>query len=481
MSLRNDVLYSIKWLAGARFAGQLVAWTVTLIVIRMLKPSDYGLMAMAEILIGFAALFREMGLYEAMIQKRDLTQRQIEQSFGILLLGNSLVYLLLFICAPWIAAFFGDPRLVDITRILGVQFPLAAVGVVQDAQLSRRMAFKRRSLVKLAVVITNSFTTLAFALSGAGVWALVYGSLAGAIVRPACLVLAAQYWCRPRFSHKDMGDMLRFSSFITASRIIWYVYSKADILLIGKLLGKEALGFYSVAMQLATLPMQKTAQILNQVGLAAYSSVQHDMAAIRSHYLKVIRVLSFIAFPVFWGISSISPELVTVVLGQRWAPAILPLQVLGLVMPIRMIVHGSGGPLVAIGKPHLGTLGQIFALLIMPPAFFIGAWYGGLLGASLAWVTGYPLLVMIRLRISLPALGLTYRDYFRSMTAAASGGIAMYVVVVVLRKTIVSSLLTPVLGLFFLIGAGAITYASFMWFLQQKDCRELLDLVQKRG
>ena len=88
MTLRNDVLYSLKWLAGARFAGQLVAWAITLVVIRILKPSDYGLMAIADVLIGFAALFQEMGLFSAMVQKRDLTERHVEQAFGILIVLN---------------------------------------------------------------------------------------------------------------------------------------------------------------------------------------------------------------------------------------------------------------------------------------------------------------------------------------------------------------------------------------------------------
>src|SRR5699024_10694791 len=119
------------------------------------------------------------------------------------------------------------------------------------------------------------------------------------------------------------------------------------------------------------------AGMLNQVGYAAYSSVQQNMDAVRSHFCRVIRILSFFAFPVFWGISSISPDLVDVVLGQRWEPAVIPLQLLSLVMPIRMIAHGSGGPLGAIGKPHIGTLNVLIALVAMPPAFFIGTYYWG--------------------------------------------------------------------------------------------------------
>lgn len=480
MSLRGDVLHSLKWLAGARFVGQLVAWAITLVVIRILNPSDYGLMAIAEVFLGFAALFQEMGLYTAMVQKQGLTSRQIEQTFGLLIIANSLIYVLAFTSAPLLSSFFNDPRLTNIIRVLGIQFPLASVGVVQNAILSRRMDFKRKSFVNLAVVLANGLATLAFALLGAGVWALVYGSLAGSIVRPIGLALAARHWCRPRFARAGMADMLRFGGFVTASRLLWYMYSQADVVIIGKILGKEVLGFYSIAMQLASLPMQKVAALLDEVGFAAYASVQSDISAIRSHFCKAIRILSFVSFPVFWGISSISPDLVLVVLGQRWERAIIPLQLLSLMMPIRMISHGTGSPLTAIGKPHIGMLNLSIALVIMVPTFLIGTHYWGLIGAALSWVIAYPIVVLCQLRISLPRLGMTSLDYFKPMAAPAAGGAIMYLAVILVRDTVTRVLPNHAFVLVFTTGMGALIYATYMWFLHPNACREVIALARTR-
>lgn len=480
MSLRSDVLYSLKWLAGARFAGQLIAWTVTLVVIRLLKPSDYGLMALATIMIGFADLLKEMGLYTALVQKRDVTSRQVEQAFGFLVITNSVIYLIIFLLAPVFAGFFQEPRLINVIRVLGIQFPLAAVGVVQDAMLSRRMDFKRKSFVNLAVLVSNSFTTLAFALAGSGVWALVYGSLAGSIIRSTGLILAAQYWCRPRFKLAGMNDLLRFGSFVSATRLIWYGYSRADVFIIGKLLGKEVLGFYYIAMELATLPMRHVSELLNQVGLAAYSSIQQDMTTIRSHYRKAIRMLSFVSFPVFWGISSISPVLIPVVLGQRWEPAATPLQLLGLMMPVRMVGHSGTGVLSAIGKPHIETLNILISFVIMVPAFFVGTYYGGLVGATLTWVLVYPIVRLIQLRITLRPLGLKVRDYLGAMAGPAMGGVLMYLAVIFVQHALAGRAPSQVLSLIAMICAGAVVYTAFMWLLRRDDCMEMLDLVKRQ-
>lgn len=479
MTLRNDVLHSLKWLAGARIAAQVVAWAITLVVIRILKPSDYGLMAIAEVLIGFAALFQEMGLFSAMVQKRDLTDRHVEQAFGFLIVVNCSIYVLIFAIAPLLAHFFDDARLTSIVRVLGLQFPLASVGVVQDAMLNRTMRFKERSLASLANSLGNGFTTLGFALAGAGVWALVFGSLAGAVIRPISLSIAARHWCWPRFSREGISEMLRFGGFVTASKLMWYVYSQSDVFIIGKLLGKEVLGFYSIAMQLASLPMQKVSEFLGQVGFAAYSSIQDDMPAIRYHYLYALRIMSFLSFPVFWGISSIAPELVNVVLGKKWAAAIIPLQLLAIIMPIRMIGHAGGSVLTAIGRPGIGTLNVFIALLIMPPAFFLGTRYGGLTGAALAWVIAYPILVVIRLHFSLPPLGLRAGQYFVSMMRPAIGAAIMYAAVIAIRSTIASRL-TPVPGMASLILVGATIYPVFMWAFCRSNCTEVLGLLKRK-
>jgi O-antigen/teichoic acid export membrane protein len=478
MSLRSDVLHSIKWLAAGRLVGQLIAWSVTIFVIRILQPSDYGLMAVAEMMIGFAVLFRSLGLFTALVQKRDLTARHMEQAFGILFLVNSIIYIAFYTSAPWIAAFFDEPRLTNMIRVLSIKFPLAAVGMIQSAMLSRRMDFKSKSFVRLSATISNSLTTLILALSGAGVWALVYGSLVSSVVNSAGMVLAARYWCRPRFSLTGMGSLLRFGSFMTTSKIIGYVSSRADVFIIGKILGKDMLGFYEIARELASLPHRKTAQILSQVGLVAYASEQQDLAAIRFHFLKVTRTLGFIAFPVFWGISSVSPEFVHVVLGERWDSAIIPLQILSIVMPMRMLAGTVSSPLEAIGKPHLLTIMQSASLVIMPLSFLIGAWYGGLIGATLAWATGYPVVVLIRLFISLRALGLIYADYFHSLAGPGLGGLVMYAAVILMRNLVAEPFLPPIAGLAVLVVTGVATYALSMWFLRRRDCREFLDLAK---
>src|SRR5699024_3562307 len=135
-------------------------------------------------------------------------------------------------------------------------------------------------------------------------------------------------------------------------------------------------------------------------------------------------------------------------------------------------------PLEAIGKPHLLVIIQLISFLIMPLSFLIGASYGGLLGATLAWATGYPIFVLARLWISLRALGLSYTSYLRCLIGPVMGGGIMYIMVMLTRYLIVNPLLPPIPGLICLIAIGIITYMSSMWLLRRRDCHEFLDLAQ---
>lgn len=475
--LRRKVLHSLKWVAGAKIAGQLMGWVITFFVIRILTPRDYGLMAIAEIFIGFAAMFREVGLFSAMVQKRTLGEEEVRQVFGVLIILNCSICVVVVASAPLMARLFGDPRITDVLRVLAFQFPLAALGVVEDAMLNRRMQFKARSLASLATATASAVATLILALIGAGVWALVFGSLVNAVVRPVAFSVATHHVCRPTFHFNQVGALLRFGGTVTVGQIMWYLYSRSDVFIIGKLLGSEALGIYSVALQLATLPMQKVAEFLGQVGYTAYASIQNDLPALRFQYMRVIRMLALVSFPVFWGISVVAPEIINVALGERWKVATTPLVLLSLIMPIRMIGHTDGDLLSAINKPRLYAFGSGLTLMVMVPSILVGTAYYGLAGAAVAWILGYSVLAVARLGFVLPAIRLPIKQYVSAVMRPMLCAGAMYGVVLAMR-TMLWNMLPGLELMVVLMFAGAGVYCALMWLVARRDCQELIGLAR---
>ena len=255
------------------------------------------------------------------------------------------------------------------------------------------------------------------------------------------------------------------------------LFLQIDIIICGKMLGNEILGFYSVAVQVASLPSQKITGLVNQIAFPAFSNMQDDIRKVGKNVLSGIRILSFFAFPVSWGLSSIAPEIVEVILGPKWTPAALPLQVLALIIPLRV---AGGFILVAVlglGRSDIALRNTIWAIVVGPPLFFVGAYLGGLTGLSLAWLVVSPFLWSFAVIRSTPVVGLRSRQVIVAMMPAAGAGLIMYGAVTATRHVLEAGL-GGVLRLGVLIAVGAIAYCAVSIGTNRNGTREVLEMIR---
>ncbi len=477
MSFKSRVVSGFGWVAGANFLGQLVTWIITIAVMRLLNPSDYGLMSMATLFVAFLSMMATAGLGPAIVQAISIDDGKLRQLFGLITTLNVVLCVALFSAAPLIAGFFDEQRLTDIVRVLSLQFVIVGLAVIPESMLARELKFKARALVDLISHIAGGLTTLALAYSDFGVWSLVAGATVSVTGKSLGLNLVAPYFCWPTISLKGMAPLLIFGGNVTATRILWFFYSQADVFITGKLLGKEALGFYSVAMHLASLPVQKLSGILNQVAFPAFAQIQGDPSSVARHLLKSIRLLSFFAFPVLWGISSVAPELVAVVLGSKWELAILPLQILPAIMPLRMINTFLPTVVGAIGKPEISLKNLIVASIVMPAAFLVGVQWG-IPGLCIAWVVAFPLVFLANLVSALPAVGLRLDSFLAAILRPALSSGVMYCSVMLMGQ-FVSDDTNGIARLLALVSVGAITYAVASALTNRDGCTEVLSILHR--
>ena len=251
MDIRNKVMTALKWTAAARFMGQLVSWVVTIVVIRLLSPSDYGLMAMAVVLISFLTLLNSLGLDAVLVQKKDLNEKTRRQIFGVVIVVNIVFTAMLFFGAPYVAGFYNEPRLTLILQVLSAEFIMLIFETLPQSQLERDIDFKHRSIAEFVTMIIGSLTTLVLALLGFAVWALIWGMLVMTATRMIGLNLIARNLVWPSFSLKGMMKNLSFGCFVTTDRGLWFLFSETDKFIGGRLLGKRLMGYYAVASHLA--------------------------------------------------------------------------------------------------------------------------------------------------------------------------------------------------------------------------------------
>lgn len=469
---------SLRWATTGRLAGQLVTWLFTIIVIRILSPADYGTMAMASLVVGFFIIFEELGMSAAIIHKQGLSDDDVRKIFGLILCFAGSVYALIFLAAPFVADFFDVPELEAVIRVLALRIPISASGAVPSALIQKELRFKNKALVEFSATILASVATLVSAIAGLAVWALVIGSLSLAAAQMTGYWLTVRRLVLPSFDFRNIHQDFRFGSFVSADRFIWYLYSQADVFFVGKFLGNEVLGVYAVAMQLATLPMKKIASILNEVGFAAFSKIQKDLAEVRRNLMLAVRFLALVAFPVFFGIGAIADQIVDVFLGSKWAAVKTPLALLVMVVPLRIINGVTPGFLFALGQIEIAVGNSVLALVTLAPAFGIAAYFGGLIPVCLVWLLGYSVYYLIYVARSLPVIDVTLKDYLKPVLFYGLSGGVMYAVVRAMAVVLDGLPFPSAVDMVLLIAAGGATYLAIVWRLAPGDLRKLVTLLK---
>ena len=479
MSIRTEVLKALRWSAAGRLAGQLGSWIATIYVIRILNPADYGLMGMASILIGLAALLNELGVIPALIQSRHLDERLTRQLFGFVIVSTALMFCLLFLTAPLLSAFFGEPRLTPVTRVLALIMVIGGASAVPGALLERDLQFKGVSLVEFSSMILGSGATLALALHGFGVWSLVMGNLAAATAKTIGILAVSRFWLVPIFQVRGLRAMFIFGANITGQRILWYVNSSADVLLVGKLLGDQALGVYSVAFQLATLPVSKMFGIVNRVAFPAYARIQDDKSRAKDYFVTSVRLAWLVFCPVLWGMSSVAREFVQVFMGPNWDDAIPVLVLVPLIVPFRVISLLMAPLTDGLGRPDIGLRNLATFTLLIPVAVLIGTSWG-LTGVCIGLIGASALALVVNLRRSLGLLELSAGTLFSAVFPTVVSGVAMYAAV-----WFVNSVLLSEAGASFRLGAGIVAgivvYSLATFLINRTAIRQCVSLARMQA
>ena len=317
MSIERKAISALKWATAAKLVVQIASWAGTLVVVRLLTPEDYGLMAKVAVVCAIAGAIAELGLGAAIVRSVDIARDDLRKIYGVsLLLGASMTAALV-AAAPLLSRLFQEPRLTWPIAGASLQIIVGAAAIVPSALATRDLSFRRLSSSEMVAGVTGIAATLLLALLGAGVWALVLGNLFGAIARSAALLTSGER-VRPLFSLRGIGEHLKFGLTLAGSRVSYFIVIQSDVLIGSAFLSTTEIGQYSVALQLATLPMAKVMGTINQIMLPAVARQQGDRPSVRQAVLKSIGLISLIAFPMLWGISAVAPELVGVLLGPKW-------------------------------------------------------------------------------------------------------------------------------------------------------------------
>ncbi len=414
--MKDRIAKSVFWIVWTRGGVQVLSFLSTLLVIRLLSPSDYGLMALAGMWTATLSLLTEMGLGAAIIQFRDIDDHDLNACFWITLGLGVFGYGMLYVVAPLSADWFKSPELTAVLRVSGLSLPLIALRTVPDSLLRKRLLLDKVSIAELVAMAATFPLVLGLAWEGAGVWALVAGSLVTPLMQMMVTGWYVRWWPGLRLGGgAQLKEMVRYSLATLGSRLSWALYQQADVFVLGRFGGDYVLGLYAMAKQLATLPVSKVTPMVNQLAFPVMAELQGNDHALQAGFLKGLRLVSAVVFPISMGLMLVAGYIVTLVLDAKWA-AITPMfKILCGYAMVSAIATLLFPPLMVKRRLDLQLAYTTAQLVIMPLGFLVGAYVAAGIGVSLVWVLLYPLQLLWLTKWALKELGVSWREFGRHL------------------------------------------------------------------
>ena len=467
----------VRWTAGSKALGQFFAWIGTFLVVRLLSPQDYGVIAIGGFFILYLLLLSEGGLSDALVRIQAPSRELLEEVQGILYLVNGFSCIALAAASPWISGYFHEPKLRQVLPALSVQFLIVSIGIIPTARLKSEFRFKEISTIDLVQTVLTTLVTIVCALLGMGVWSLVTSNLVGLVLRAILLIRASGEFHKPRFRFKETGSLSRFSGYVLLEQTAWHFFANADAMIVSKILGTQATGLYAVANNLASLPANKLSGTFAKLALPAFVQIMDDKERMFRAYIKSLRLIALLVFPIGFGLASVAVPTIAVALGAKWSAATPVFALLTLSVPFRLITMLDPGLLLALGLPKAMLQNRLAGLLVLAVFLTVGTLQGGLTGIALAWVIAAPFIWAATAAWNCRRLGWRLWAVLGIAVRPLAASILMYVAVLSTERALLTFNAPAVARLVIEILLGAGVYALAMILIDRSTFNEGRQLV----
>lgn len=377
-SVRGEAISGVRWMSTSTVVVVVAQFVQLALLARFLSPEDFGLVSITAVVVGFAQSFGDMGLSNSIIHRQATTADELSSLYWMSLLAGVAVFGLLWAMTPLVAAFYNEPRLEGLMLWSALIFLIVPVGQQFQILLQKDLRFGRLAGAEVTGAIVGATIAVSSVVLGQGVFSLVWGQLASAVTKAALFArFGSDIWRPgPHFRWSDLRGHLSFGLYQMGERSVNYFSRNMDKLLIGRLLGVEALGFYSVAYQLMIRPMQTLNPIVTRVAFPVFARIQDDDARLDRGYLQVIQAIAFVSMPVYLGMFAVAEPLINLLLGAGWEPVVGLFQILVVLGVFYSLGNPVGSLLLAKGRADIGFWFNVFVLLVSVFAILAGSRWG---------------------------------------------------------------------------------------------------------
>lgn len=380
-NIKQQLFSGVFYTAIAKYSGIIISLVVAGILARLLSPDDFGIVAIATVIISFFAIFTDMGLSPAIIQNKTLTQDDLTNIYSFTFWTGIAVALLFFIASWPISAYYDSPILRTLCQLLSINLFFASVNIVPGALFYKNKEFKFIAIRSFVIQITAGTGAVIAALSGAGLYALLITPIVSSI-----LIYIISFHRYPQHLRMTLGlssirKIFSYSVYQFLFNVICYFSRNLDKLLIGKHMGMSDLGYYEKSYRLMMLPLQNITQVVTPVMHPIFSDFQDDKMKLATSYERIIRFLAFIGLPLSVLLFFTAEEVTLIIFGNQWLPSVAVFRILALSVGIQIILSSSGSIFQAAGDTRSLFICGLFSSTLNVAGIVLGIFYFGTLTA----------------------------------------------------------------------------------------------------
>lgn len=477
MSLTQRTYSAARWTTASTVTRALLQLLQVAFLARFLSPADYGLMAMVTVVLSYAALFSDMGLSTAFVQRQQIGHEERSSLYWLSVAVGGVLMLLVMAISPLAAIFFKEPQLVPLMLLVATNFLVIALGQQLRMDAEKSLNFRPVALIEIFAGLVGFAVAVLTAWLDWGVYALVVAAMTSVwLTMILSWLVLAQGW-RPawRLRWGEVRWFVQFGGTMVLNNVINHGNATIDLVLGGRMLGASQLGIYSVPRNLLLQVQGMVNPIFTRVGFPLIASIQHDRERVKQVYLKTMNMTTSVNAPIYVAIAVFAHEIVWLLLGPNWMDAAPLMRVLALWGLLRSFGNPAGSLLFGLGHVKLAAKWNAGLLLIVPPVVWFGSQWGaigmawamaGLMGAL--FIPGWALLVW-------PVCGAGLWEYSRQVLSPSI--CALLAGMVAWAANGLPSTPLPRLGLGLPIGLAS--YVLFSWLLN-RDCADLVANMLKR-
>lgn len=327
-SLKNSAVSGMTWTAIERFCQQFLRLIIGIIIARILEPSMFGIVGMTVIFTDLAQSILDSGFGSALIQKKDRNEIDYSTCFYFNVVVGLILYIVLFISAPFIADFYHTNELVEVVRVISLGFVFNSLIISQNAKLSVELKFKASSIINIASYLISGIVGIVLAYAGFGVWSLVFQQVLTCLLRVLFVEIYTKWIPLLFFSKDSFNNLFNFGSKVLVSGFLFSIYNNLYTLVIGRIFAPAEVGYYNRANQFATLPSSTLIGIVMKVAYPLMSQVQDDTERLRRSYQKILRIPIYMIYPVLVGLIVLAEPFIILLIGEKWLFCVPLLQIL---------------------------------------------------------------------------------------------------------------------------------------------------------